>query len=273
MQGMSRRFGCATRVVVAFALVAAAAGLVARHELSGTPGQFCHVLPVRGTGSTGYELDLSQAANASTIAAVGKRLGLPNHAVTIALAAAMLESKLHNLTYGDRDSLGLFQQRPSQGWGTPAQILTPRYAARVFFEHLARVANWQTLPVTVAAQRVQRSALPNGYAQKEGEARALASALTGEVSGGMACRADISNAPPTSSLTDAIAAEVGPAVLGTPLPSARGWTLSLWLVGHAVDFRVTSVTFGGMGWKASRGTWLADSSATATVAYETRPTR
>src|SRR5437868_14302602 len=110
-----------------------------------------------------YGLDLDQARNATTIAAVGKRLGLPDHAVSIALATAYLESGLHNLNHGDRDSLGLFQQRPSQGWGTPAQILTPHYAAAAFYQHLARVPRWQVLPVTQAAQKVQRSALPNGY--------------------------------------------------------------------------------------------------------------
>src|SRR5438105_2477291 len=99
-------------------------------------------------GST-YTLDVDQAENSTTIAAVGKRLGLPDHAVTIALAAALQESKLRNLHYGDRDSLGLFQQRPSQGWGTSAEILTPSYAAAAFFRELTRVNGWATLPVTV----------------------------------------------------------------------------------------------------------------------------
>ena len=75
-----------------------------------------------------FVLDLEQAANVTTIAAVGKRLGLPDHAATVAIAAALQESGLHNLDHGDLDSIGLFQQRPSQGWGTTAQIMTPRYA-------------------------------------------------------------------------------------------------------------------------------------------------
>ena len=86
--------------------------------------------------TTTYTLDIDQAANSTTIAAVGKRLGLPDHAVTVALAAALQESRLHNLPYGDRDSLGLFQQRPSQGWGTATEILTPSYAAAAFFRAL-----------------------------------------------------------------------------------------------------------------------------------------
>jgi hypothetical protein len=229
----------------------------------------CHVVPVPNTASKGYDLDLSQAANATTIAAVGKRLGLPNHAVTIALATALLESRLHNLDYGDRDSLGLFQQRPSQGWGTPAQILSPRHAATAFFEQLARVPGWQTLPVTVAAQRVQRSALPNGYAQHEGEARALASALTGEVPAGMACRLSVPRTPPPAPLASAVAAELGSPSLAVPVSPARGWTVALWLVGHSSEFRVTSVQFSGMRWTPSDAQWVADASATSRVIVQT----
>src|SRR5437868_9736422 len=142
-----------------------------------------------------YGLDIAQARNATTIAAVGKRLSMPDHAVSIALATAYLESGLHNLAHGDRDSLGLFQQRPSQGWGTPAQIMTPHYAAAAFYQHLTKVPGWQALAVTDAAQRVQRSALPHGYAQFEPEGRALAIATTGEVAAGLSCRAAIPLTP------------------------------------------------------------------------------
>src|SRR5262249_53759062 len=90
-----------------------------------------------------YVIDPEQAANATTIAAVGKALGLPDHAVPIALAAALQESQLRNLHYGDRDSLGLFQQRPSQGWGSTSQLLDPQYAAGAFFRALARVSGWE----------------------------------------------------------------------------------------------------------------------------------
>ncbi|HVT76284.1 MAG TPA: hypothetical protein VHD87_04580 [Acidimicrobiales bacterium] len=255
-------------VVLALA-VAGGAGVVAEGRIRARLTAPCHVVAVAGTQSTGYDLDLAQAANATTIAAVGKRFGLPDHAVTVALSAALLESGLHNLDHGDRDSLGLFQQRPSQGWGTPAQILTPRYAAAAFFEHLAKVPHWETLPVTVAAQRVQHSALPNGYAQEEGKARALASALTGEVPAGMACRASIPHTPPAGTLTDAMAAELGVRSLATPSPPARGWTVALWLVGHARDFRVTSVHFSGMRWTAAGGKWTPDASATSEVRITT----
>ena len=160
-------------------------------------------------GTTKYTLGLEQAANATTIAAVGKRLGMPDHAVTIALAAALQESGLRNLPYGDRDSLGLFQQRPSQGWGTPAQIMTPHYAAAAFFQHLARVDGWQSLPVTVAAQSVQRSATPGAYASSEREARALAIAMTGEVPAGLSCGVSDSSTGSSALLSQAMAQELG----------------------------------------------------------------
>ena len=206
--------------------------------------------------TSSFVLDLDQANNATTIAAVGKRLGLPDHAVTVAVAAALQESGLHNLDHGDRDSLGLFQQRPSQGWGTPSQILTPSYAARVFYEELARVPNWQNLAVTDAAQRVQRSAAPDAYAQWEPEARAIARATTGEVPAGLACRSETPNKGTSVAAVDAaLTAELGTPGLGTPLGDARGWTVASWLVGHATQFGIESVSFEGHTWTPSAGAW------------------
>jgi hypothetical protein len=126
-----------------------------------------------------FSLSPEQAANATTIAAVARARHLPPRALVIALATAQQESHLRNLHYGDRDSLGLFQQRPSQGWGTPAQILDPGYAAGKFFDHLVQVPNWQTRPVTEAAQVVQRSAFGGAYAKWEPMATQLAGALAG----------------------------------------------------------------------------------------------
>jgi hypothetical protein len=135
-----------------------------------------------------YGIDRDQAANAQTISQAAASLGLPHHAVTVALAAAFQESALHNLTHGDRDSVGLFQQRPSQGWGTPPQLLDTAYASHAFLVALSRVPDWESMPVGEAAQQVQRSATPDAYAKWEGEARALARAVTGEVPGGLTCR-------------------------------------------------------------------------------------
>ncbi|HEY0616159.1 MAG TPA: hypothetical protein VGD15_01175 [Kribbella sp.] len=132
-------------------------------------------------------LDLEQAQSAAIIAGVAVRRGLPARAVTIALATAYQESDLRNVNHGDRDSLGLFQQRPSQGWGTAAQIRDPHYAARKFYDALVKVKNYQRLAVTVAADKVQHSAFPNAYADHEGDARVLASALTGQSKGALSC--------------------------------------------------------------------------------------
>src|SRR3954447_23472989 len=133
-----------------------------------------------GSGPTAVDFDPEQAADAATVAAVARRRGLPNHAVTIALAAALQESKLFNVNYGDRDSLGIFQQRPSQGWGTPAQLMDPAYAANAFYSHLEKLPTWRTMPIAEAAQRVQHSADGSAYEQWEERARAFARALTGE---------------------------------------------------------------------------------------------
>ena len=118
-----------------------------------------------------------QAANAAKIAAVGRSRGLPDRAVVIALATAMQESGLRNLDYGDRDSLGLFQQRPSQGWGTPAQVRDPVHAAGTFYARLVTVPGWQTGRLTDVAQRVQRSGFPEAYQKHEAMAVALTAAL------------------------------------------------------------------------------------------------
>jgi murein DD-endopeptidase MepM/ murein hydrolase activator NlpD len=125
----------------------------------------CAVLPQ----VNGDERDLTseQIANARTIIEVGRQRGLPPYAWTVALATAMQESTLRNLDYGDRDSLGLFQQRPSAGWGSPSQVTDQVYSANKFYAGLSKVPGWQKMPVTVAAQTVQRSAFPLAYAKHE----------------------------------------------------------------------------------------------------------
>lgn len=219
----------------------------------------CHTTAVGGD----YALDTDQSVNAVTIAAVGKGMGLPDHAVTVALAAALQESKLYNLPYGDLDSLGLFQQRPSQGWGTDKQILDPRYAATAFYTHLTKVASWQTLAVSDAAQAVQHSAAADAYAKWESEARVLAQALTGEVPAGFTCRTGQSAPAPAPAsgpgaplpLSDALSAEVGGPVLGVPVDTGRGWLVSAWLVTHADRYGVKTVTFSGHRWTGRSGAW------------------
>lgn len=132
-------------------------------------------------------LTLEQAENAATIAAVAAMRELPARAVTIALATAYQESDLYNIDYGDRDSLGLFQQRPSQGWGTPEQVQDPMYAANAFYDRLEQIPDYRDLEITVAAQEVQRSAFPDAYADHEADARVLASALSGYSPAALSC--------------------------------------------------------------------------------------
>jgi len=144
-----------------------------------TPPARCTV-----TGAS-FTLTSEQAANARTIAAVATARHLPQRAVVIAVATALQETHLRNLPYGDRDSLGLFQQRPSQGWGTPAQVQDPAYAAGKFFDHLVTVPDWQTGRLTDVAQAVQRSAFPGAYQKWEPTAQSIAGSLGGP--GGLAC--------------------------------------------------------------------------------------
>lgn len=136
------------------------------------------------------ELNREQAENAALIVATSVRRGLPARAATIALATAYQESRIENIAYGDRDSVGLFQQRPSQGWGTREQILDPSYSIGKFYDGLVEVPGYAELPVTEAAQAVQRSAFPEAYADHEADARVLASALTGWSQAAFTCTWD-----------------------------------------------------------------------------------
>jgi hypothetical protein len=235
-------------------------------------------------GTSSYPLDLEQATNATTIAAVGKRMGMPDHAVTIALAAAFQESKMYNLPGGDLDSVGLFQQRPSQGWGTPSQIMKPTYAAGAFYTHLAKVPGWQTMSVTEAAQSVQRSAAPDAYAGWEPAARVLAQGLTGETPAGLACRFQQSGSgsgsgsgssgsgstAPSASLATAMAQELGSPSIGVSVSAARGWTVASWLVGHAQQYHIQSVVFAGQTWTPAQTVWKPGAANTPEVQFTAR---
>jgi hypothetical protein len=228
-----------------------------------------------------------QARNASLIAGIAVRRGMPAHAATIGLATALQESKLYNLRGGDRDSLGLFQQRPSMGWGSRQQILNPVYATNAFYDALDRVPGWEGLPVTVAAQRVQRSGFPEAYASYEGDARALASALTGYSPAAFWCHvaAPAKPQPATvrraTSLRRALAPAYGPVGVSVgagagaggggkvelSAPSAsRGWSLASYLVAHSRALRVSSVSYRGREWTAgSAHGWRRTTSASASV--------
>lgn len=144
--------------------------------LDGASGKDVHV--------EGLDLPAEQVPNAQTVVAAGLSLDVPKKGQIIALATAMQESRLRNLAYGDRDSLGLFQQRPSQSWGSAEQIRDPTYASEQFYKHLLKVSGWQQMTVTQAAQAVQKSGLPDAYAQWEKLATALQGTIAKSFPGG-----------------------------------------------------------------------------------------
>ena len=151
-------------------------------------------------------LSPSEARYAGLITAIAVQRGLPARAASVALATAYQESGLRNLRGGDRDSAGLFQQRPSQGWGSIDQVRDPVHATNAFYDALAQVDGYEELEITEAAQQVQRSGFPDAYADHEADARALASALSGHSAAAFSCRLGESDSAPTeleeSGLTD-----------------------------------------------------------------------
>lgn len=156
-------------------------GLYSRYTAD-PPSNTCTV----STPAAQYLRSADRTDNVAIISAVGWTLGFDEQGVTVALATAIQESGLRNLDYGDRDSVGLFQQRTSQGWGTIEQIMDPRYSATMFYQTLTKVQGWEDLSVTDAAQAVQRSGFPEAYADHEAEGRAWANALGG-VEGTVSC--------------------------------------------------------------------------------------
>lgn len=212
-------------------------------------------------------LDPGQGQVASLIAAIGVQRGLPARAVSIALATAFQESKLRNLASGDRDSVGIFQQRPSQGWGTVAQIRDPVYATNAFYDALQKVQGYQTMRITEAAQLVQRSGFPEAYEAHADDARALASALTGYSDHGFSCvvhdnqRQGSAQGVESSLHTgygSALRAVQGPRqdVLVTLPPGDAGhrlgWSVAEYVVARARILGVREVQYAGHHWQVGR---------------------
>ncbi|MCY0942363.1 C40 family peptidase [Streptomyces antarcticus] len=183
---------CLSPLALATTVSMAAAGSAAARSAPCTPGganvdasavakQVAAILGGQGGDSSirveGLELPAEQIPHAKTIVATGIALKVPERGQVVALATAIQESRLRNLNSGDRDSLGLFQQRPSQGWGTPEQIRDPVYASTKFYKGLLEVKGWQQMTITQAAQAVQRSGFPDAYARWEPLARALQQAI------------------------------------------------------------------------------------------------
>jgi hypothetical protein len=219
-----------------------------------------------GLGLNSTQVDPSQAPVAATIAGVAARMELPRRALVIAYAAALQESKLTNLPGGDRDSVGVFQQRPSQGWGTAAQLQDPEFASTAFFKALVKVPHYTTLPVYQAAQDVQHSADGSAYQQWENDADLLATAYTATPHA-VTCwfKPASTGHPQLASLTARIPVVFGPARKGAPVTAVtragaglrvgvnpgQGWTVAHWLMTHASMYGLTRVSYAGWRWSAS----------------------
>jgi hypothetical protein len=263
------------------ALVLAVAGYAIYHSFgnvtSALPPPGCQA----GTGGQAITLDTDQAAIAATIAGVAARHRLPRQAVTIALAAALQESKLHNLDYGDRDSVGIFQQRPSEGWGPAAKLKDPVYATTKFFAALTQVRGYATMPVYQAAQDVQHSADGSAYEQWAGVAGQLADYFTGQPPHGVSCWYAPAGSGDLAGAVRQMAQTFGPpgrkavvirvttdrsvqkskgsaAVLHVQRSAA--WTVASWLVAHAQAYGLSEVRYAGYEWKAANGSmgWQPD---------------
>ena len=248
-----------------------------------------------GTGNNAIPLDFGQAADAATIAGVAVRQGLPRQALAIAYATALQEAKLENPSNGDLDSVGIFQQRPSEGWGSAAQLQDPAYAAAAFFGALVKVPNYTTLPVYQAAQDVQRSADGYAYEQYAQTGAALAAYFTATPhavtcwynpatqasSLGVSAKLDLKGA--AAGLTDAFGqpgagnavqavstartgASGASGASGTfKVAAASGWAVANWLVANAGDYGITQVRYSGYQWTAglTETSWQPDSTAGA----------
>jgi N-acetylmuramoyl-L-alanine amidase len=156
-------------------------GIVAVAAVTPRPAPAPSPAPTTAPTPTLVAMSAEMRRNAEIIVAVGRSLGVSDRGLVIALAAAMQESSLRNIDYGDRDSVGLFQQRPSAGWGAEESLLDPAHAARLFFggpsnpntgvtRGLLDIAGWEGMTLTRAAQAVQISAYPDAYARWEASA-------------------------------------------------------------------------------------------------------
>jgi hypothetical protein len=276
-----RRLIAAVLVVCVAAAVGVAAYLTVGRVGKILAGSGCTV----GKGRGSVPLDPEQAANAATIAGVAHQRIMPSRAVTVAYAAAMQESKLHNISYGDRDSVGIFQQRPSEGWGPASKLKDPVYATTRFFGALEHVPRYKQLPVYKAAQAVQRSADGFAYIQYQPQAFRMAAAFTGHHPHAVWCWSPSvsSGHPKLTAATGALMKAFGGLAGSTPAThqdtgsmtvTARqeslGWSVATWLVTHAAQYHLREVRFAGYSWRASAGSdgWIKDKNVVTSDAVE-----
>jgi hypothetical protein len=225
-----------------------------------------------GGSNRAVMLDTDQAAIAATIAGVASSRRLPAHAVTIAYATAWQESHLQDLDYGTLDSIGVFQQRPSEGWGTPKELIDPVYATGKFFAALVKVPGYLRLPVYVAAQDVQRSADGSAYMNYEEQAAWMSGPFTGGTPHSVWCwyPQDGATSPQITPLRRELRQTFGRVdVPDVQENSVRirgvtaGWAVASWLVTHATTYGLTNVSFAGYQWSVAAGNqgWTRDPSA------------
>ncbi|MEU6247577.1 hypothetical protein [Glycomyces sp. NPDC047010] len=234
-------------------------------------------------GADSTHLTAEQASNAATIAAVGLRDGMDERAVAVAITTAFQESELLNVNYGHDDSLGLFQQRPSMGWGSEEELMDPVYASFKFYEKLDRTDGWQDMTLAQAAQAVQVSAYPELYEKWEDEATVIAAVFAGGEESGIGCvkgnTGDVAGDP--ASLAEAYAYQWGAEVSESgdatvvidPDDAAGGWNRAAWAVARAYDHGIASVAYGGKLWAAGEDAWTepnaeADGEAAVEIAND-----
>ena len=203
-----------------------------------------------------------QARNASIIVAESYNRGLSEQAAVIALATAWQESGLRNLNYGDRDSLGLFQQRPSYDWGTEEQIMDPWYSSGRFYEELIKFEGWESTDVNDIAQKVQRSGHPEAYRKHETNARALAGAFRGSREGVFTCINRDASGTDHGVLDKVVAAvpgvklqDNGSDLTMTASNADSAWSATHLAIANAADLGVEKVVVGGNEWKQGERTW------------------
>ncbi len=212
------------------------------------------------TGPSGsVSLTLDQARWTSIVVGMGVRHQVGVHGATIAMATVYQETGIRNLDYGDRDSLGLFQQRPSQDWGTPEEIMDPWYSSEQFYEALVKVPGWATGDVNDTAQAVQRSGHPEAYRKHEKNARVLAEAFTGNAVDGVSCFDERRVAGRPAELRTEITRTFGDPVEHegqvlriAPEDATRARAIAAYAIANAGEFGVTSVETGGRIWTASQ---------------------
>mgnify|MGYP000854906415 FL=1 len=207
-------------------------------------------------------LTSEQAMNASIIAAESYNRDLPEQAAVIALATAWQESGLRNLGYGDRDSLGLFQQRPSYDWGTKEQIMDPWYSSGRFYEELVKFDNWESIDVNDIAQKVQRSGHPEAYRKHETNARALAGAFRGSKEGVLACLNGEGTGTDRSGLDKVVATVPGVEIQGsgsettlTASSPSAAWSVAQLAIANSADAGLTKVAVGDNQWSQDVRAW------------------